>query len=304
MMCLAASNFFEKLLVKGYWPETTSVFDLPLESSERPDLQSRLNSFRFRFATDARDHVFGLLGTVEEPKRLIKPDYSLSIFDVFQKTAAEIIFNSRTVKLFVDTWPSIRAPGLPSWVPDWSQKPASTWSIRFFDYYGAFQCNTRAEPWFFPQGIIGLEGASLGSIKQLFVFPREIGYQEDFEEAYRTFFMAERRYRTMIASHAKRSGKLKGNDELWRLCTMDIDLSTRDNHARRLSPSDYSNYTKWREFFQHFIEQPTQEAKAEFNKASFASNTDLEAIEAVHVQFWEHCTFFVLTVQIMKIIWA
>lgn len=79
---------------------------------------------RTKFASDARDKVYGLLGLLPDHVQAdIIPDYDLSVKDLFCKTADYIITTSRRLDVICAAmhYPvPINSMGLPSWVPDWS----------------------------------------------------------------------------------------------------------------------------------------------------------------------------------------
>ncbi|CAK7229387.1 hypothetical protein SCUCBS95973_007205 [Sporothrix curviconia] len=87
-------------------------------------LQKALCMCRSKFATDARDKVYGLLGVLpDDVQKHIVPDYSLSIKDVFTKAAEYIILKRKRLDVLGNAFhfPVHISPlGLPSWVPDWS----------------------------------------------------------------------------------------------------------------------------------------------------------------------------------------
>ncbi|KAH0537545.1 hypothetical protein FGG08_005680 [Glutinoglossum americanum] len=75
-----------------------------------------------RQATDPRDHIYGLLGLVTKwgTERIV-PDYSLTVSQVYARTAFKIMKDSGS--LFLLTWNERernKLLGLPSWANDWS----------------------------------------------------------------------------------------------------------------------------------------------------------------------------------------
>ena len=97
-------------------------------------------------ATDARDMIFDHLGiAADSAKEMeISADYDISDAELFTKVARSIIIYSESLEILLyveDEDPSLRRPGLPSWVPDWKSTEfhdghfVSLW-MRRLDYIG------------------------------------------------------------------------------------------------------------------------------------------------------------------------
>lgn len=71
--------------------------------------------------SDARDKVFGVLGLVDEA---IRPDYSLSVEDVYTGVAAYLATYLRDMRILNFAGSARSNLDIPSWVPDWTQKQA------------------------------------------------------------------------------------------------------------------------------------------------------------------------------------
>ncbi|CAK7218509.1 hypothetical protein SBRCBS47491_003528 [Sporothrix bragantina] len=72
-------------------------------------LQKALCMCRSKFATDARDKVYGLLGVLpDDVQKHIVPDYDVSIKDVFTKAAEYIISNTKRLDVLGMDWPAGR----------------------------------------------------------------------------------------------------------------------------------------------------------------------------------------------------
>lgn len=104
----------------------------------------RQSSFRFLRALlrdswrlgagDPRDRVFALLGIARDTGALgLKPDYTKSYEEVLIETAWRLMDHGNPV---LDVSRGMRqsqlAPGLPSWVPDWSLRTSATLNARFW----------------------------------------------------------------------------------------------------------------------------------------------------------------------------
>jgi hypothetical protein len=146
----------------------------------RTDLLHALHIGRNCRASDARDKVFGLLGlldsNIDEP---LKPDYGLTIAEVYIQTAAHAIISQNTLAVLsyasydagstdytpIDpvVYTNIRLPeewaqwrrvlrvakkreyhDIPSWVPNWS---LSTYSEPLKPYYGVKHPMERTGKW-------------------------------------------------------------------------------------------------------------------------------------------------------------
>ena len=100
-----------------------------LQSSERSRDITQLSKvllagMDFREATDPRDQVYGLLGLVPDCQndRLLRPDYSLSVSQVYTRAAFKIMRDSGDLRLFSYADRLRRVEGLPSWCQDFAEK--------------------------------------------------------------------------------------------------------------------------------------------------------------------------------------
>jgi hypothetical protein len=73
-------------------------------------------------ATDSRDFVYAFLGLMQDPDGLLKPDYSLSLREVFTLTIRVFIERSQVLDVLnlVSGVEYSSARDLPSWAVDWS----------------------------------------------------------------------------------------------------------------------------------------------------------------------------------------
>jgi hypothetical protein len=88
-------------------------------------IEELLADYRRRHCTDPRDKVYGLLGIVEsEDAKLIVPNYSTSVPEVYEQVALKLLESTKKLKLFSQLYPQGEAgtvaTKLPSWVPDWT----------------------------------------------------------------------------------------------------------------------------------------------------------------------------------------
>ncbi|KIH94507.1 het domain containing protein [Sporothrix brasiliensis 5110] len=104
------------------------------EAPSDPSLINVLARFKWTQATDARDKVYGLLGLVAEAPRLPPVDYKQPVASVYSDAAQAIIETSGTLDVISqnpfdgddddddnETGAKGRAPGLPSWAPNFDR---------------------------------------------------------------------------------------------------------------------------------------------------------------------------------------
>jgi hypothetical protein len=90
-------------------------------------IEELLADYRRRHCTDPRDKVYGLLGIVEsEDAKLIVPNYSTSVPEVYEQVALKLLESTKKLKLFSQLYPQWEAGivpiRLPSWAPDWTSE--------------------------------------------------------------------------------------------------------------------------------------------------------------------------------------
>lgn len=80
--------------------------------------------------SDARDRIYGVLGSLREVERGIGivPDYTLTVAEVYTDAARKQMLHTGGLTLFsqCDLSARPRFPELPSWVPDWSTELSSS----------------------------------------------------------------------------------------------------------------------------------------------------------------------------------
>ena len=102
---------------------TENMADIYQQGSEATDEDFVwiLADGRLCYNSDARDSVYGFLGLMNEHiASKIKPDYNLSIADVFQDAATQLTICSQSLVLFSLTQYTERSDRwIPTWVPSW-----------------------------------------------------------------------------------------------------------------------------------------------------------------------------------------
>lgn len=89
------------------------------KSKKKSRLLTLLRQFSGRKASDDRDKVFALLSLTDR-QTSVKPDYSLSVRQVFQTTILDIIQQTASLAALAGDLGRKDRQDLPSWVPDWT----------------------------------------------------------------------------------------------------------------------------------------------------------------------------------------
>jgi hypothetical protein len=105
----------------------------PSKALEPPSCTRLLLGARAQSSTDAKDKIFafhGILGLLDI--QLPAPDYSKPVSQIYREAAAASIFHDSSLMLLSSLTGESFVTGLPSWVPDWSNKDvineAALWS--------------------------------------------------------------------------------------------------------------------------------------------------------------------------------
>jgi hypothetical protein len=136
-------------------------------------IERLLAAYRGRHCTDPRDKVYGLLGIVgSEDAKLIVPNYSTSVPEVYEQVTLKLLESTKKLKLFSQLYPQweagIVARRLPSWVPDWtsdcsySQFQAINYRFDITHYYAA-SAGSSTQIRSIKQGKIALRGILFSS---------------------------------------------------------------------------------------------------------------------------------------------
>lgn len=101
---------------------------------EHPYLSTVLPLTRKLEATDPRDKVFAMLGLVDVSRlRGIKPDYTLSVAEVYTSCTRAMIVQEQGLSVFSSVTGKAKGQDLPSWVPDW-RAPRRTAYLYGYDW--------------------------------------------------------------------------------------------------------------------------------------------------------------------------
>jgi Heterokaryon incompatibility protein (HET) len=92
-------------------------------AQDRQPLLQRINEAQCLQAKVTKDHIYALLGMVSDIDRLgIRLDYSKSCAEAFTQVAQGLLVRQRSLQILSRCQMPKRVEGLPSWVPDWSQR--------------------------------------------------------------------------------------------------------------------------------------------------------------------------------------
>lgn len=99
-------------------------------------------------ATNSRDLVYSFLGFQDLASPIIKPDYSLSLSQVYTDAARSFIQTTESLDVFGITSITAQPISLPSWAPDWTQRSPQGVPLYRPDVPSSFKaCKTFAHKW-------------------------------------------------------------------------------------------------------------------------------------------------------------
>ena len=135
---LFGDSGFESSL-SSYW-RLVSLSWIRKELSDQRSICSlkALSASRHFNATDPRDKIYALTGLCMSDDRLIQPDYSKNVLDVYRESALAVLFPQHhdfsavssynchahsAMEVFSTVESTERKYALPSWVPEWREPP-------------------------------------------------------------------------------------------------------------------------------------------------------------------------------------
>ena len=136
-----------------------------------------LSAMRSRRATDPRDHVFGIYGIItmfcealQLANPFIKPDYSMTIAEVFTETSRLILKHSTSLLLLSDIEDRSEQPAgqvsLPSWVPDYTKPSEDAGNRIAYSNYNTSRGQARLLPSINKQTLC-LEGSYIDAVSEV-----------------------------------------------------------------------------------------------------------------------------------------
>jgi hypothetical protein len=101
--------------------------DMPSRGQHLEDLIDFTGHF---LASNARDHVYALLGLTEDGDRIaMEPNYSKTLPQICAQTVARLVHGKRSLKVLYGNR-SVCVPGLSSWMPVFSNGPSTSTQVR------------------------------------------------------------------------------------------------------------------------------------------------------------------------------
>jgi hypothetical protein len=94
------------------------------------DFGSLLSQAKYCICSDPRDKVFALLSLSDEKGVKIEPDYTKSLYEVYQDVMLQFI-SARNLRLLSTIEMHEHLEGIPSWVPDWAS-PRLSEALSYF----------------------------------------------------------------------------------------------------------------------------------------------------------------------------
>jgi hypothetical protein len=126
-------------------------------------LAELLNFSQTLCSSDPRDKIYALLGLAKDSGSLnIKPDYSLSVREVYTQTAMQLLCSTPNLDL-LSSFENPKSTDFPSWVPDWTK----FFNASILD--SSFQASNSTSPHLdFDQGsVLIAEGAVIDTITHI-----------------------------------------------------------------------------------------------------------------------------------------
>jgi hypothetical protein len=164
------SDSLTKLFETAQVIKTQRQLSTSLTEGGESSLLDVLARFRFTVATDKKDKVFALLGLVSDDLG-VPVDYKKSVVDVYIDTTRRLINASANLDIICQSqWQSLgnesRHPGVPSWVPDFSEpgRGRFLFAQRSIFAAGLPECKVPCE---ISGTAISLSGVLLGELNQL-----------------------------------------------------------------------------------------------------------------------------------------
>src|SRR5690606_29900828 len=102
---------------------------------------------RKREASDPKDKALALYGLFSELGMILpRPDYTKSVGDIYADTTASCIEYDKSLLILYEVPSDRRRPGLPSWVPDWSDKGWDHLDFRYPKWRLPFAASGSSDP--------------------------------------------------------------------------------------------------------------------------------------------------------------
>jgi hypothetical protein len=206
---------------------------------------------RLCFNSDERDSIYGFLGIMSENiAKKIRPDYNMSVADVFQDAATQLSVCSQSLILFSLTqYATVKSSRTPTWVPNWYALrglEAIEWSNRArrltqHDYFSA--CAERTMKFEnVGRGLLNLSGTKLDHVQT----KGSVGSPSD--STLEDVLKQHREWRLLcgldIHDRSCYIGGGKASDAYWRTLINDIYIGVGELR-RRCQTKDHRAHLEW-----------------------------------------------------------
>ncbi|KAG8159854.1 hypothetical protein KVR01_010491 [Diaporthe batatas] len=256
-LCYVSGKFTEQLgsaPSQTYGPalanfhQLVDAIDMPRRAWNHFDPSSLLpllRKFRTRYASDQRDKVFALIGLVslwgqDQP---LAPDYEKRLSRVYWETTRHLIRSSGSLAVLAGTTASAAQinAGFPTWLTDWSYRPASNEadrlnSHRFYQASGGSMDGVSVHG----QTLLETKGYCLDTIDTVQGFNDSLGENLDAWFLEWEPFFSQPQY--------KHGGTVR--DAFWRTMCGDViyvpEARTERDKFRRARASDVKAFEHWR----------------------------------------------------------
>ncbi|KAH4938344.1 hypothetical protein HBH74_056200 [Parastagonospora nodorum] len=226
-----------------------------LEAGERCSLLDLLPQCWFRQATNIRDCIYGLCALASDVDSLgIIPDYSKSVEDVLTDAVNKILLKYGTFELFCKAGCGFdrNFPGLPSYVPDWTNIPAA--QPLYWHFYEGPQTVPLAERGInlHEDGQLQLKIYEIDYIEHISTKLHSTAGEDEYKQLISWFDAAEK----LAITHARdpytmtipQSTSIPLFEAFWR--TTIADSANTSNRTRPL-PDTYHGYLRWKYTLSH-----------------------------------------------------
>jgi hypothetical protein len=222
------------------------------------DLTLMSDMFRGQHCTDDHDRIYGFLGLIE--KNIIRPDYQISVSEMYRQTALALIAHTRTLDVLSTAGRQRNRHELPFWVPDWSAhmhfarsnfEPQITPDLNSVNF--AACGNTLAEVRDLGEAGLSVLGVHVDTVWKTLPLTEWTGNTtraggSSLTTIRRNLLLWER----IIGMEQRPDSSYPGGGTLihayWRTLLGDYVFEESSQSARRLNPQDFNDFLVWREW--------------------------------------------------------
>ena len=180
-----------------------------------------LSQSRCLHATDNRDHIFAMLGLLDNLRvKLPAPDYNLQVADVYIQTMRSLIEHSNSLAILSETDYQSHSLGLPSWVVDWSKTPFQVLQGRIRYTYHATGESRSSYRFLNYHRVLMVTGKIISSINYLPKAANNSAYKFPYDMREATAGMKKS---MDVAIAAQRLDESINDEVIWRTLCWDMD---------------------------------------------------------------------------------